>query len=445
MKKPVKWALKAAVLLLLAFILLLLGIRGFFGPDDLKHLMVGFVQEKTGHRLEINGAAKLHWFPSVALQLSQVRLMTNRDSGGQPLFSAAELGLKMDLWPLLGRHVKIDELALKQPVVNLLIDREGQRNWESLLLDLPEKEPISDAARAQDSGFSFAIHRVLLQDASLHWRDEQSAKRIDLQHLGVSVGYLLPGRPAPIEAQLKLTAADPALNLDLSLKGELAADESFSDWGIKGLVMEMTALREAAGERGIKLKLLADLGMNFPDKSFQLNDFTIIGADTHITGQLHGKGFHDLPLLKGGLVIRELNLRSWLLMLGVEVDTSDSSVLARMNGEIGLQQQGKLLVLDPMRIQLDDSRIHGKAQIMIEDNLQISGQLTIDDMDLDRYLANGDASEGTVFQLSARVEALRNLQLDAEIVIDRLTLNKIDLQQATIKVRSREGTLLLAH
>ena len=174
-------------------------------------------------------------------------------------------------------------------------------------------------------------------------------------------------------------------------------------------------------------------------------DLTIIGTDTHITGQLHGKGFHDFPLLKGGLVIRELNLRSWLLMLGVEVDTSDSSVLARMNGEIGLQQQGELLVLDPMRIQLDDSRIHGKAQIMIEDNLQISGQLTIDDMDLDRYLANGDASEGTVFQLSARVEALRNLQLDAELVIDRLTLNKTDLQQATIKVRSREGTLLLAH
>ena len=125
--------------------------------------------------------------------------------------------------------------------MNLLIDRSGQGNWESLLLILSAKESPSNDTRAQGSGFTLAIHRILLQDASVHWQDKQSGKRFDLEHLNVSTGYLLPGKPALIEMQLSLSAVKPAMNLDLSLNGELNTDENFSELGIDGLVMEMTA------------------------------------------------------------------------------------------------------------------------------------------------------------------------------------------------------------
>jgi AsmA protein len=445
MKKLIKWVLRISAFLALLIMLLVLAMSVLFDPNDFKHHAADFVHKETGHRLEINGPVELQWFPAVGLQLSEVEFTANQDLEVLPLFTAASLRLELDLWSILGRHIKIDDLTLSQPVVNLWIDQKGEGNWESLLHNLSATEPLSNDDRTPESALTLAIHRMQLQDASVHWLDKQSGKGLELEHLNISTGYLLPGKPALIEAQLKLSTVQPAIKLDLSLIGELNADEHFKEIDINGLVIETTAYGENFPEAGTQLKLATDLSLNFPGESFQLSDLSIVGLHTHITGQLHGKGFSGWPQLNGQLVMQETNLRSWLVALGVAVETADSQVLTRLSADIGLQQQDELLLLHPIQIQLDDSMIHGKAQIRIGDDLQMNGQLTIDRIDLDSYLVNTEVREGTGFQLSTNVEALRKLQLDAELAIGQLTLNRIVLQQVKMQMQSSEGAILLTH
>ena len=443
MKKLVKWALRAGGFLLLAFALLVLAGKVFFDPNDFKHHAIEFVHENTGQQLEINGAVGLQWFPSLHLQVSGVRLITQLDSVGYPLFSAAGLDLKLDLWSLLRNRLEIDELALRQPVLNLSTDQDGQGNWESLLSSLSAKKSPASDTRDQDSGVSLAVHRVEMRDASVHWMDNASGNRFDLEHLNISTGYLSPGRPALVEARFGLSMVKPTMNLKLSLKGEMSTEEDFTELDIDGLVIDMTAYGESIQESGAALKLTADLALNFTEESFQVDDLSIIGADARISGQLHGRGSGGVPELNGRMLIHQINLRSWLGMLGLAVDTADAGALTRVSAEIGLQQENELLLLHPVQIQVDDSRIQGRAQTRAGDNLQINGRLAIDHIDLDRYLPKPGAGEETGSQLSVRVEALRNLQLDAELTFDQLTLNGIDLNRVIMKVQSREGMLLL--
>ncbi len=445
MKKLIKWVSRTAAFLLLVIMLLVLAISLLFDPNDFKHHVSELVQQETGHQLEIHGPVELQWFPPVGLQLSEVELITSQDAEGRPLFAAASLDLKVNLWALLAHHVKIDDLTLNQPVVNLVSDQTGQGNWGSLLHSPPDQVSQSNGDGTADSGFTLAIHRIQLQDASVHWQDDKSGKGFDLEHLNISTGDLLAGTPASIEVQLSLSTVQPAMNLDLLLNGELSAAENFAEIEIAGLAIEVTARGENFQEAGLQLKLVTDMNLNFPDKSFQLNDLTISGADTRITGQLHGKGFSGLPQLNGRLAMQEINLRPWLTAFGVVLNTPDSRALTRVSADIGLQQKDDALLLHPMQIQLDDSTIHGRAQIRMEDNLQINGQLTIDRIDLDRYLENTKAGEGAGFQMAAGVEALRKLQLDAELAIDQLTMGNIKLQQVTMKVQSENGTILLQH
>lgn len=445
MKKLIKWSLQAAVLMMLLTVLLMLAISLLFDPNDFKHHVTEFVQQKTGHQFEIKGPVELRWFPSAGLQLSGVELNTSQDAEGHPLFTAASLGLEVNLWALLEHQVRIDELTLKQPVLNLVSDQKGQGNWESLLYNPQDQGGRSNDSGAPDSGFTLTIHSFQLQDASVHFQDNKSGKGFDLKQLNISTGYLLADNPVSIEAQLSLSMVQPAMNLVLLLDGELHAAENFEEIEIPGLVIEATAREENSQAAVRRLKLVTDLNLNFPDESFQLNDLTIAGADTHITGQLDGKGFSGLPQLNGQLAMQETNLRSWLIALGVEVDTPDSRALTRVSAEVGLQQQDESLLLHPIQVQLDDSMIHGRAQITMEHTLRVDGQLTIDRIDLDRYLVKRKAGEGSGFQLSAGVEILRKLQLDAEIAIDQLTLGNINLQQVTMEARSENGVMLLEH
>jgi len=445
MKKLIKRGLQASAFLLSVIMLLVLVISLLFDPNDYKHHVTEFVQQKTGHQFKINGPVELQWFPPAGLRLSEVELNTSQDAEGHPLFTAASLALEVNLWALLEHHVRIDDLKLNQPVVNLVSDQAGQGNWESLLHSPPDQVSQWNGDSTADSGFTLAIHRIQLQDASVHWQDDKSGKGFDLEHLNVSTGDLLTGTPASIEVQLSLSTVQPAMNLDLLLNGELSGDENFEEIAITGLAIEATAHGENIQEAGLQLKLVADGNLNFSDESFQLNDLSIAGTDTRITGQLHGKGFSGLPQLNGRLVMQQTNLRSWLTALGIAMDTPDSRALTRVSADIGLQQQGESLLLHPIRVQLDDSTIQGRAQIRMEDNLQINGQLTIDRIDLDRYLVNTKAGEGAGFQLSAGVEALKKLQLDAELAIDQLTISNISLQQVTMKVQSDNGTILLQH
>jgi AsmA protein len=444
MGKLIKWVLKAGAFLVLAIVLLLLSIGVLFDPNDYKHHVTDFVQQKTGHQLEINGPVELQWFPSAELQLSEVRLSTNDHSFDQPLFNAAKLQLKLDWRALLGHHIKIDALTLNQPAVNLLRDQKGQGNWESLLGNLSTQESPSNDGKASDSGFTLTIHRIQMDDASVHWQDQQSGKAFNLKHLNLSTGYLQPGKPALIRTELSLAVVQPAITLDMSLSGELDVDDSFDLIDLSGMAMELTAHGENFPDAGMQLELAADMSVNFPDESFQLNDLSIAGADTHITGQLHGKGFSGLPQLDGRLVLQKTNLRSLLALLGHSVDTTDPQVLTRVSADIGMQQQGELLLLRPIQIQLDDSMIQGKAQLRAGDGLQLNGKLTVDRIDLDRYLTTAGDREDALFQLSVKVEGLRNMQLDAELAIDELTLNKIVFHDVLMKVQSSEDAISLS-
>lgn len=438
MGKLIKWMFRAIALLLLAGILLVLAIGLFFDANDFKHHVSDFVLQETGYLLNIDGPVKLQWFPSAAVQLSEVQFSLNQDADDQPLFSATGLLLKLDWKALLGRRIRIEALTLDQPSVSLLRDQKGQGNWEPLLHSLSTGKPQAAENKHPDADFGLFIHRIQLQDASVYWHDQQSGKEFSLQHLQLSTGYLQPGKPALIRAQLGLSLAQAVMKLQLSLSGELDVDDSFNLIDLSAMAMELTVQGEELPHPGLRFELAADLSLNIPDEHFQLDDLSIAGVHTHITGHLHGKGFSGLPQLDGRLVMQETNLRSLLMLSGIAVDTADPQALTGVSAEIGLQQQGELLLIRPIVIHLDESVMQGEGQLRAWDSLQLAAELKMNRIDLDRYLPPRQAKDGTGFRLSTNIQSLRKLQLDAKVSVGELRSNKVTLHDVLMKVRSTD-------
>ncbi|MFV0298059.1 MAG: AsmA family protein [Hyphomicrobiaceae bacterium] len=238
-----------------------------FPPTGLvENRIIAAVEQQTGRKLEI-GSAGLSLFSGLGVTLSNVSLSAPRGMTSAPLITARNLDVEIAILPFIMREIKVERLVLKQPVLNLVVDERGQRNWDfagaqqpqgrvryaqlgngkdakggnlpPVLKDFVENGSQPQAAAVKDpaiglSGLILADVRVV--DGHVIYADKRSGvsrdvkginARLSLPHLGgrlkTSGDFLLEGERVAMEGQLdamsELLANQPA-KVSLRLDGQ---------------------------------------------------------------------------------------------------------------------------------------------------------------------------------------------------------------------------------
>ncbi|MGH6816618.1 MAG: AsmA family protein, partial [Hyphomicrobiaceae bacterium] len=88
------------------------------------------VLARTGRVLTIGGTS-VSFAPAFTVTLSDVSLSAPSGMAGGPAVRIPALEAQVALWPLLKRRVKVERLKLVRPEIELRIDGQGRRNWET--------------------------------------------------------------------------------------------------------------------------------------------------------------------------------------------------------------------------------------------------------------------------------------------------------------------------
>jgi AsmA protein len=97
------------------------------------------IKVRTGRDLVVTGKTTLSFFPSIALGMNDVSLSAQPGMGGGPTITMKSLDAKVALLPLLRKQVSIKQLVLRQPVIDLRIDKAGRKSWD--FADITELMP----------------------------------------------------------------------------------------------------------------------------------------------------------------------------------------------------------------------------------------------------------------------------------------------------------------
>jgi AsmA protein len=97
------------------------------------------IKVRTGRDLVVTGKTTLSFFPSIALGMNDVSLSAQPGMGGGPTITMKSLDAKVALLPLLRKQVSIKQLVLRQPVIDLRIDKDGRKSWD--FADITELMP----------------------------------------------------------------------------------------------------------------------------------------------------------------------------------------------------------------------------------------------------------------------------------------------------------------
>lgn len=199
----------------------------------------------------------------------------------------------------------------------------------------------------------------------------------------------------------------------------------------------------------VQLAARVDTLMNLDRETLTAENFTVNGLGLDASGNLAVRNLLSAPEYDGRLEVAPFNLRQLLLQLNQPAPaTADSTVLQNVGLTVGFAGAPNQFALQELALDLDDTSVRGNLQLRDLAAPDFSFDLSINELDLDRYLApaSQSATASTPASDSAPlpVDALRSVNLNGRLAIGRLQVSGLTLEDVSVSASLADGDLTLA-
>lgn len=331
------------------------------------------VKARSGRDLSIGGPTRFTVFPSLGVSMSNVTLSPPPGMTGQPLMTTAGLDVRLKLWPLLSRRIEVEQLVLREPVIELRTDRTGRRTWDvgearsgRAVAAGPRRIELAQAATpgvasdarpaASAAGRAVAIDEIALQNVRIQngtviWHDERSGVRETVRRVNVTTG-------------MRSIASPLELGGSVDLRGEL--------FEVTG---SLTSLRTILDQRPAKLELTA---------SGRLATLGFDGVLSPVDGA--GAGGAD-----GAINMKVPSVRKLARLAGIELPEGAGGGAGTLSGSLKTFRGGA--TLEDATLAIDGATAAGNVSIVTAGvRPLLRANLKVSELDLNKYLLTADGA-----------------------------------------------------
>ena len=449
--KAIKYLLIGVGGILLLVVLVVAAFLVSFDANQYKQDLAQLVKQQTGRDLEFQGDISLTLYPSLGMKLGAMTFANAPGFGDQPMLSVQHASVSVDLLSLLALQPEIAQLVLDGLSVDLRTNRDGITNWQDLVAESEPATP-TEAAPPAEAGepmtLAGACGGLNITNASLNWVDETADASYQIQDLSLLSGRIAPEQPFPL-----------ALAMNLKSPGQLDAEVS--------LAAEVLLKQQKLTLSGLQLQTSAS-GALIPVDDLQLT----LGGDAEYLldeAELGIKGFNTELQTRGGPVeSAQLSLAG---EIGFDIDRSRLNIavldlMAKLQGEgipngsmnVGLSSarvqadlNQRSLSLEDMTLALNEDKFNGFVKVLDYAQPAVQFELTARLLDLDKLLGistepagpapAGQPAAAEDIEIALPMELLRDLQIDGRVVINRLQVQGLSLNNILLKLDAGQGVI----
>lgn len=198
--------MKKFFLLLLVLILLIGGgvfyaVKRYVNVDELRSRVTAIVKEKTGRDItftKVRVMPMMNPFPYLLVKLEDVSFSNAKWSTQPVMAKLASLEINVALKPLLDKKIDITKFVLEEPVINLEISREGQKNWEFTPAKAEKKEEaekpeapsqVNDAVEGFKKDLAFSFSQFELHKGHAEFVDRRQVSGMMFDKIDLTATY----------------------------------------------------------------------------------------------------------------------------------------------------------------------------------------------------------------------------------------------------------------
>jgi AsmA protein len=424
-------------------------------PNDYRADIERLTAQRTGRSLQIGGRMSLRLFPWLAISISDVQLGNPPDYGSEPFLRIRRASVGVRLLPLLRRRLEVSRIAVDGLSATLVSRAAGNNNWKDLTGANSRTSP--GGAPGESNALQATIAGLEVSNAQLVYRDEARGTAYVLSDLEAHLGAL--GGAGSARAAVQFDFADqapepaahvaPLAHVALSTRAQVSADSSvvtLTDAQVQG---QWFADAQKSGRsipfsvRSPSLVLNSRTGTLAPATlDLQLGELT-----TRLT--ITAERLYGDRVLSGALSVPQQSLRRGLGSLGVELPASrDSGALSAFSFSSSYRMTARDLHLSALELTLDGSHARGSASIEDFGSMAVAYELSVDQLNVDRYRQESSRSAPRSAKASAATEqapvrlpteTLRKLDVAGTLRIATATISGIPMSEVSLPLAARDG------
>lgn len=376
-------------------------------PNDYKTQISQFIKEKTGRDLTIQGNIGWSFFPLFGVKAHGISLGNSANFAPTDFMKVGELDVKILPFSLFTGKTAVSEIILKDCVLNLIKNQNGESNWQDLLDSV--NAVSNEKVKIVEPATQYRISNLVIKNATVTYDNQQMDKSITINNLNLVSENVNPnGEQFYINADANFLNTVSNLNGHASLSGNAILD-------LHKKVYELQSLQILGDLNGGNLRnkidfaananINADLEnqtLNFDNLSFKLDNLVA-------TGKIQATNISYAPNVVGNLSAAPFNPRPLLMALGL-VNGKNTNVFNNASFKLAMQTTSKFLKISDLELTLDDSKISGVASYSHFTDKYVIFNLDANKIDLDRYLsALPPSTENVAKQKSAQTPVVKSV------------------------------------
>ncbi|WP_455814368.1 outer membrane assembly protein AsmA [Pseudomonas graminis] len=272
-------------------------------PNDFRAYMIRQVEQRNGYQLVLNGDLRWHVWPQLSILSGPVTLTA--PGAAQPVVSAQNMRLDVNLLPLLSHQLSVKQVMLKGAVVRLTPDSESQRPADAPIgpADTGTASSVSDVTH----GWKFDISHLRIADSLLVWQ-QNNGEQLNVRDFNLALDQTQPRRAhITLSSRINRDQRELQVNIDSDLDitdypRRIGAVINQFDYQLKGADLPQDGVKGSA-----QMKAL----WTTSTQQFSLDDISLSANDSQLTGTVSGS-LGTRPQLVASLHAPSLNLDALL-------------------------------------------------------------------------------------------------------------------------------------
>ncbi len=372
-------------------------------PNDYKVWITDAVRNATGRELVLQGDIKLSVFPWLALELGPATLGNPPGFGDPPFLSFRHAALRARLLPLLAKRLEVGRVEVDGLDLHLARSADGKGNWEDFggRSAQSESPPKAGGARSSAAGGGAlrGIAGIQLTNARVSYDD------ITVANLNLETGAFVAQGAVPVSVRADVErkgAEHMSVDARLDVSGDLGAQR------LRIAALNLNSVVGAGDERPMRISVAApsmDLDLTgwsliAPTVAVNAGGAQLSGNDVRVVG---GGALGDGVSVTGVVTLAPLLVREYLPRWGTMVPkTRDPRAWSQVSASSHITYRGNALRFDGLQVTLDDTHLTGAVDVTDVERRVVRFDLSVDRIDVDRYLAPAESGEPVEGESMAR-------------------------------------------
>ncbi|MEA5104196.1 outer membrane assembly protein AsmA [Pantoea sp. S18] len=247
-------------------------------PNDFRTYMVQQVEQRSGYQLQVGGDLRWHVWPQLSILAGRMSLTA--PGATQPMVTADNMRLDVNLWPLLSHQLSVSQVMLKNAIIRVTPDSAAQKP-SGAPVGPGDAEPVSSS----NNGWSFNIGKLRLADSLLIWQ-QPGGDEYNFRDLNLNLD-----QDASKQASINLATriSRNQRNVSVNLKGQMNVAQY--PHRLVGQLDEMNYAIDGANlpTQGIKGTLSGQGEWNGDNQHFSLQKMQLTANDSALEGSADGR------------------------------------------------------------------------------------------------------------------------------------------------------------